>query len=145
MWSDWLVFCDCGFHSVCPLMEASWWERLRKDWERLGAGGEGEGRGWNVWMASMTRWTWVWANKLWEIGKGREAWGAAVHGVAMSQTWLREWTTATICVCVFVCVCARAPARMYILYLNLKKKVLWELKCSLLWATTLKSRLRQLA
>ena len=33
--SDWLVFCDCGFHSVCPLMEkdkrlteASWWERL---------------------------------------------------------------------------------------------------------------------
>ena len=35
MWSDWLVFCDCGFHSVGPmmdrnkrLMEASWWERL---------------------------------------------------------------------------------------------------------------------
>jgi len=35
MWSDWLVFCDCGFQSVCPLlekdkrrMEASWWERL---------------------------------------------------------------------------------------------------------------------
>ena len=22
MWSDWLVFCDCGFQSVCPLMEA---------------------------------------------------------------------------------------------------------------------------
>ena len=21
MWSVWLVFCDCGFHSVCPLME----------------------------------------------------------------------------------------------------------------------------
>ena len=35
MWSDWLVFCDCGFHFVCPLMkkykrlmEATWWERL---------------------------------------------------------------------------------------------------------------------
>ena len=35
MWSDWLVFCDCGFQSVCPLIEkdkrlieASWWERL---------------------------------------------------------------------------------------------------------------------
>ena len=35
MWPDWLVFCDCGFHSVCTLMkkdkrlmEASWWERL---------------------------------------------------------------------------------------------------------------------
>ena len=21
MWSVWLVFCDCGFHSVCPLMD----------------------------------------------------------------------------------------------------------------------------
>ena len=37
MWSDWLVFCVCGFHSVCPLMkkdkrlmEASWW----RDWLR---------------------------------------------------------------------------------------------------------------
>ena len=20
-WPDWLVFCDCGFHSVCPLMD----------------------------------------------------------------------------------------------------------------------------
>ena len=35
MWLDWLVFCDCGFQSVCPLMEkderlmeASWWEKL---------------------------------------------------------------------------------------------------------------------
>ena len=35
MWSDWLVYCDCAFHSVCPLMdkdkrlmEASWW----RDW-----------------------------------------------------------------------------------------------------------------
>ena len=34
-WSVWLVFYNCGFHSVCPLrdknkrlMEASWWERL---------------------------------------------------------------------------------------------------------------------
>ena len=40
MWSVWLVFCDCGFHLVCPLMEkdkrlmeASWWERL---WGKLG-------------------------------------------------------------------------------------------------------------
>ena len=35
MWSDWLVFCECGFQSICPLMkkdkrlvEASWRERL---------------------------------------------------------------------------------------------------------------------
>ena len=28
-------------------------------WEGLGAGGEGDDRGWDGWMASLTRWTWV--------------------------------------------------------------------------------------
>ena len=31
-------------------------------WERLKAGGEGGGRGWDGWMASPARWTWVWAS-----------------------------------------------------------------------------------
>ena len=31
-------------------------------WEGLGAGGEGNDRGWDGWMASPTRWTWVWVN-----------------------------------------------------------------------------------
>ena len=28
-------------------------------WEGLGARGEGDDRGWDGWMASLTRWTWV--------------------------------------------------------------------------------------
>ena len=31
-------------------------------WERLKVGGEGDNRGWDGWMASPTRWTWVWVN-----------------------------------------------------------------------------------
>ena len=31
-------------------------------WERLRAGGEWDGRGWDGWMASPTQWTWVWAS-----------------------------------------------------------------------------------
>ena len=31
-------------------------------WERLKAGGEGDNRGWNGWVASPTQWTWVWVN-----------------------------------------------------------------------------------
>ena len=31
-------------------------------WEGLGAGGEGDDRGWDGWMASPTQWTWVWVN-----------------------------------------------------------------------------------
>ena len=31
-------------------------------WERLKAGGEGDNRGWDGWMASPARWTWVWVS-----------------------------------------------------------------------------------
>ena len=31
-------------------------------WERLRAGGEGDDRGWDGWMASPTQWTWVWVH-----------------------------------------------------------------------------------
>ena len=31
-------------------------------WERLKAVGEGDNRGWDGWMASLTQWTWVWVN-----------------------------------------------------------------------------------
>ena len=37
---------------------------LGKDscWEGLGAGGKGDDRGWDGWMALLTWWTWVWVN-----------------------------------------------------------------------------------
>ena len=40
-------------------------------WERLMAGGEGDDRGWDGWMASLTQWTWVWASSRswWWTGK----------------------------------------------------------------------------
>ena len=45
---------------------ATWCEELTPwnrswCWERLKAGGEGDDRGWDGWMASLTQWTWVWA------------------------------------------------------------------------------------
>ena len=41
--------------------ELTHWKRLWC-WEGLGAGGEGDDRGWDGWMASPTRWAWVWVN-----------------------------------------------------------------------------------
>ena len=50
----------------------SWLIRKRPwCWERLKAGGEGNNRGWNWWMASLTLWTQVWASsrRWWRTGK----------------------------------------------------------------------------
>ena len=41
--------------------ELTHWKRLWC-WEGLGAGGEGDDRGWDGWMASPTWWAWVWVN-----------------------------------------------------------------------------------
>ena len=46
---------------------ATWCEELTHlkrpgCWERLKAREEGDNRGWDGWMASETRWTWVWIN-----------------------------------------------------------------------------------
>ena len=59
-------------------------------WEGLGAGGEGDDRGWDGWMALPTRWTWVWVNsKSW--------WWTGRPGVlrfmgSQSRTRLSDWT-----------------------------------------------------
>ena len=39
-------------------------------WGRLSSRGEGDDRGWDGWMASLTQWTWVWANsgRYWRTG-----------------------------------------------------------------------------
>ena len=46
------------------------WKRPWR-WERLKAGGEGDDRGWDGWMASPTQWTWVWTSSRswWWTGK----------------------------------------------------------------------------
>ena len=71
--------------------ELTHWKRLWC-WERLKAGGEGDDRGWDSWMASPTRWTWVWASSRSWWGTGRPGMLQTVHGVTKSQTLLSNWT-----------------------------------------------------
>ena len=78
-WKDW-----CWSWSSNTL--ATWCEELTHwkrswCWERLMVGGEGDGRGWDSWMASLTQWTWVWAGS--RVGN----W----HGsVACCSPWVRK-------------------------------------------------------
>ena len=68
-WKDW-----CWSWNSNTL--ATWCEELTHwkrpwCWERLRAGGEGDDRGWDSWMASPTQWTWVWvdSSRWWSIGR----------------------------------------------------------------------------
>ena len=59
-------------------------------WEGLGTGGEGDNRGWDGWMASLTLWTGVWVNSgsWWWTGRPGVLWFMG----SQSQTWLSDWT-----------------------------------------------------
>ena len=74
-------------------------------WERLKAGGEGNDRGWNSWMASLTQWTWVWASSRSWRWTGRPGvpqsivsqrvghnWVTELNWTEKSQTRLSDWT-----------------------------------------------------
>ena len=58
-------------------------------WEGLGARGEGDERGWDGWMASPTRWTWVWmiSGSWWWTGT------LGVLGFIGSQRVRHDWVT----------------------------------------------------
>ena len=74
--------------------ELTHWQRLWC-WEGLGAGGEGDDRGWDGWMASLTQWTWVWVNSgsWWWTGRpgvlrfmGSQR---VAHDWATEQNWIK--------------------------------------------------------
>ena len=67
-------------------------EKLEKCWERLKVGGERDDRGWDGWMASLSRWTWVWASS-------RSWWWTGRPGVLQSMRLQRvshNWATELI-------------------------------------------------
>ena len=59
-------------------------------WERLNAGGEGDNRGWDGWMASPTRWTWVWASSGSWWWTGRPGMLQSLESQRVAHDWVTE-------------------------------------------------------
>ena len=127
---------DCKeIHPVHPKGDQSWvfigrtdveaeipilWPPDAKSWliwkdpdagKDLRAGGEGDGTGWDGWMASPTQWTWVWVDTSNCNGQGGLAcygsWNHKESDTTECLNWL-SWTelmaSNVVCVCVCVCV-----------------------------------------
>jgi len=84
LWKEW---CWGGNSSTLATSceELTHWKRLWC-WEGLGAGGEGDDRGWDGCMASLTQWTWVWVNSGSWYGQG---------GLACCDSWGRKESDTT--------------------------------------------------
>ena len=89
-WKDWCWSWNSNSLATC-CKELT---HLQRPWcrERLKAGGEGDDRGWDDWMASLTRWTWVWASSV-------SWWWTGNPGVLQSMGLKRvghDWATNEI-------------------------------------------------
>ena len=117
-WKNWcwswnsntlVTWCEELTHWKSP-----WW------WERLKEGGEGDDRGWDGWMASLTQWTWVcdgqgvWDGSWWWRGRPgmlqsmgsqrvRHNWATELnwncHGTSGCVTSLSDWGSRSSLVC----------------------------------------------
>ena len=82
---------------------ATWCEELTHlkrpwCWEGLRVGGEGDDRGWDGWMASPIRWTWVWVNSgsWWWTGRPGVLWFMGLQRVGHDWTTELNWTPCSL-------------------------------------------------
>ena len=91
-WRDWCWSWSWSSHTwATGCEELTHWKRSWC-WERLQAGGEGDDRGWDGWMASPTQWTWVWVNS-------GSRWWTRRPGMLLSRQSQRvrhDWVTELI-------------------------------------------------
>ena len=76
---------------------ATWCEELTRlkrpwCWERLKVGGEGDNRGWDGSMASLTQWTWVWASSRCWWWTGRPGGLQSMGSQRVRHDWATELT-----------------------------------------------------
>ena len=82
-------------------------------WEGLGAGGEGDNRRWDGWMASRTQWTWVWLNSGSWWWTGRPGVLRFMGSQRIGHNWATELNFTIMCMYVHVCASMCVYKRTY--------------------------------
>ena len=106
-WKDW-CWCWCWNYNTL----ATWCKELTRlkrpqYWERLRAGGDGDDRRWDGWMASPTRWTWVWVSSgsWWWTGMSCVLWFMESQRVGHDCDWTELNYKRDPCLCWISCIC----------------------------------------
>ena len=89
-WKNWC----CSSNTLATwCKELTLWKRLWF-WERLKAGKEGDDKGWDSWMASSTRWTWIWASSGSWRWTGKPGVLQSMGSQSVGHDWVAElnWT-----------------------------------------------------
>ena len=104
-----------------------WW------WEGLRAGGEGDDRGWDDWMASPTRWTWVWVNSRSWWWTGRPGMLRFMGPQRVRHNWATELNWWRFCTIFFKRRQTHAHRGAYKLTISYNKGFLSDLNSLLLY------------
>ena len=87
-WKDWCWSWNSNTLATwCE--EVTYWKRPWC-WERLKTGGEGDDRGWDGWMASLTLWTWVWVSSRSWWWTGRPGMLQSMGSQRVRYYWVTE-------------------------------------------------------
>ena len=104
-WTDWKDWCWSWNSNTLATSceELTHWKRPLC-WEGLRAGGQGDNSGWDGWMASLTRWTWVWVSSgsWWWTGRPgvlqfmglqrvRHDWATELNWTELNEQINKDW------------------------------------------------------
>ena len=107
---------------------ATWCEELTHwkrpwGWERLKAGGEGDDRGWDGWMASPTQWTWVGANSRGWWRTGRPGVLQSMGSQKVRHDWATEQQQQELYSCYGWNICMKCIYVYTYMYIHTQKNI----------------------
>ena len=94
-------------------LKRPWW------WERLKAGGEGDDRGWDGWMASPTHWTWDWVNSWSSWWTGRPGVLQSMVSQRVGPDWVTELNWTVILILLLLSLCGYIFCIYYYIYFTI--------------------------